>query len=349
MQVSNSSEMRVPRTAPFIAPLADGVERPMWSVVVPLYNSLEYLESTLRSVLIQDPGRDKMEIIVVDDCSTDGDVAAFVEQVGKGRIRYHRHKENIGLLRNFEACINLSKGHYIHMLHGDDEVMEGFYDQILSLFNDYPTMGAAFTEFEYIDKNGKKLWDNTPVSNQRGILENWLDTIAENQRLQFCSKVVKRSTYEKVGSFYGSLFAQDWIMWVKIAAYFQVAYSPKVLARYRRIDGNSTASNMRSGKNFENTLECLSILSEFIPAERRDKVVQKAKIKVAENHSQWAHNIYHEYHDVRSAINQVIKSLKLHTNFKVIWYSALLFVKVMIGYDKLKQIPLLFSFNEKSK
>jgi len=39
----------------------------------------------------------------------------------------------------------------------------------------------------------------------------------------------------------------------------------------------------------------------------------------------------------------------LHTNFKVIRYSAMLIVKIMIGYDKLKQIPLLFSFNEKSK
>jgi hypothetical protein len=138
-------------------------------------------------------------------------------------------------------------------------------------------------------------------------------------------------------------------MWVKIAAYFEVGYLPNVLARYRRFEGNCTSISLRSGKNFEETLECLSILSEFIPTERRDKVVQKAKIKVAENHAQWAHNIYHEYHDVRSAINQVIKSLKLHTNFKVIRYSAMLIVKIMIGYDKLKQIPLLFSFNEKSK
>lgn len=347
MIATNSCESRVPLTAPIIPPLADDIDRPLWSVMIPLYNSLEYLESTLSSVLLQDPGIGKMEIVVVDDCSTDGDVAAFVYQVGNGRIRYHRHKANIGLLRNFEACINLSKGHYIHLLHGDDEVVDGFYDEISSLFTDYPTVGAAFSEFEYMDKNGNKLWDNTHVSDHRGVLENWLFTIAENQRLQFCSKVVKRSTYEKVGSFYGSLFAQDWIMWVKIAAYFEVAYSPRVLARYRRIDGNSTASNMRSGKNFESTLECLTLLSEYIPAERRDEIVHKSKIKVAENHAQWAHNIYHEYHDVRSAVNQVVKSLKLHSNLTVIRYSVLLFIKILIGYDTLKRIPLMFTTNHK--
>jgi hypothetical protein len=60
-------------------------------------------------------------------------------------------------LRNFETAINISKGYYIHILHGDDEVKNGFYKEIEQLFIENPTAGAAFTEFEYIDEVGNQL------------------------------------------------------------------------------------------------------------------------------------------------------------------------------------------------
>jgi hypothetical protein len=46
----------------------------------------------------------------------------LVKKVGKGRVSYFRQKQNVGSLRNFETCINRSRGKYIHLLHGDDEL-----------------------------------------------------------------------------------------------------------------------------------------------------------------------------------------------------------------------------------
>ena len=48
-------------------------ERPRWSVMIPTYNCARYLEAALRSVLAQDPGREAMQIEVVDDHSPDDD------------------------------------------------------------------------------------------------------------------------------------------------------------------------------------------------------------------------------------------------------------------------------------
>ena len=71
-----------------------------------VYNGLVYLEQTLNSILAQDMGPEIMQIEVVDDVSTEGDVAAIVERVGKGRVGYYRQPVNVGNVRNFETCIN---------------------------------------------------------------------------------------------------------------------------------------------------------------------------------------------------------------------------------------------------
>jgi cellulose synthase/poly-beta-1,6-N-acetylglucosamine synthase-like glycosyltransferase len=80
------SSAELARHIPPIAPVPEGTPRPFWSVMIPAYNCDEYLRRTLASVLEQDPGPGDMQIEVVDDCSTQGDPAAVVREVGRGRL-----------------------------------------------------------------------------------------------------------------------------------------------------------------------------------------------------------------------------------------------------------------------
>src|SRR5947207_15605375 len=100
---------RTPKKPPFIAPVPEEEKRPLWSVMIPSYNCARYLRHALKSVLAQDPGPEKMQIEVVDDCSTDEDIAALVLEIGQGRVGIYRQEANIGSLRNFETCLNRSK------------------------------------------------------------------------------------------------------------------------------------------------------------------------------------------------------------------------------------------------
>src|SRR5205085_8247373 len=120
---------RIPQEPPIIAPLSDLVKRPKWSVMIPTFNCIHYLRNTMESVLAQGIGEDEMQIEVIDDCSVDGDVAALVAEIGKGRILFFKQEENRGSLRNFETCINRSRGRWIHILHGDDLVQQGYYKE----------------------------------------------------------------------------------------------------------------------------------------------------------------------------------------------------------------------------
>src|SRR5579859_5778844 len=183
-EVFPMSMERIPLVPPAIAPVKAGIARPLFSVMIPTYNCTHYLREALSSVLAQDPGPDKMQIIVVDDCSTDADVCAVVQELGKGRVGYFRQERNVGSLRNFETCLNLSTGEWIHLLHGDDLVKPGFYDEIESLFRQFPEAGAAFTGYLHVNERTEVLYPNDQLSDRPCIIKDWLNVIAEGQRVQ---------------------------------------------------------------------------------------------------------------------------------------------------------------------
>src|SRR6476661_7944834 len=125
---------RIPATPPAIPPLNYEKNRPLWSVMIPIYNCSSYLPVALESVLAQNISEQNMQIEVIDDASTDADVDAIVRQIGKGRVKYFRQYQNVGSLRNFETCINRAQGKLIHLLHVDDKVHPGYYEKIGHLF-----------------------------------------------------------------------------------------------------------------------------------------------------------------------------------------------------------------------
>ena len=112
---------------PLIAPVREGAWRPKWSVMIPTFNCADYLRITLQSLLDQVPGPDEMQIEVVDDCSTKDNPEAVVQELGRGRAQFFRQPGNVGAIENFNTCVRRSRGHYVHLLHGDDLVCPGFY------------------------------------------------------------------------------------------------------------------------------------------------------------------------------------------------------------------------------
>jgi glycosyltransferase involved in cell wall biosynthesis len=241
--------------------------------MIPTYNCIDYIQEALESVLIQDPGQEIMQIHVVDEYSTDGDVEALVNQIGKGRVQFIRQGCNKGSLRNFETCINLARGHYVHLLHGDDRVEPGFYKEIADLLQSYPEAGAAFTNFIYIDYKGQKIdLCNEALLPGPGIIPDFLALIGKRQELQPPAMVVRRKVYESLGSFYAVHFGEDWEMWARIASKFQVAYSPKYLAAYRLGHGTGISHDyFLTGENITDIRKVIDIIQTYLPEENKAK------------------------------------------------------------------------------
>lgn len=334
----NEIRERIPKQAPIILPNDSGKEQPKWSVMIPVYNTYSYLEECLHSVIQQDRGIDQMQIMVVDDASTDGNVEELVKRVGAGRIGYFRQPVNVGKLRNFETCIKLSEGKYIHLLYGDTLVLNDFYIEIESLFEDFPRIGAAFTDFEYINEKGKKIWDHQRLQVLRGVLKNWLLTIAKKQEVQPPAMVVKRSTYEQLGAYYGMEYGEFWEMAVRIAAHYEVGYCPRALAKFRVHGSNIALTSEDALLNLKDIAKVIGIIRGYLPLDSRDKISKESKKYFAQFYARLAHKVYHEFSQPKVAIQQAIGALKMDINLISLKYSTLLFVKVLFGYRHIRNL-----------
>ncbi len=331
---------RIPKVPPIILPVSDTEKRPLFSVMIPTYNCMRYLKYTLESVLCQDPGEDKMQIEVVDDCSTDGDVGALTKEIGKGRIAFYRQAENKGSLINFETCINRAKGYYIHLLHGDDLVKEGFYAEIESLFERFPSIGSALTNFNWIDENNVQWGVNRDIIHYSGVINNWLERIASKQLVQPPAVVVKRSTYEALGGFFAVHYGEDWEMWIRIASRYPVAYSPKSLALYRGgHTSNISTESILKGENFKDLSKVISIASHYLPESKRKKIKRHAKRDFSISFAQASYELLAKGKNKRLASKLALGALKFSINLRsVFWVSQfyLLLIKKILSIRKTK-------------
>jgi glycosyltransferase involved in cell wall biosynthesis len=318
---------RIPLTPPVIAPLSGVEKRPLWSVVIPTYNCIKWLRHTLDSVLAQDPGPDKMQIEVVDDCSTDGDVAALVQEIGKGRVGFYRQQKNVGSLRNFETCLNRAQGYLVHLLHGDDMVVKGFYNEMEMLFQQFPQAGAAFTQYTYIDHQNKITPPGRQLQRHTGIVEDFLIKIAQKQLLQTCAMVVRREVYEHLGSFFAVHYGEDWEMWIRIAAHYPVAYSPNCLALYRGGQGNTTSitsNSLITGQNIRDIKKVIGIVQAYLPKEKRKELRRIAQKNFSRAYAKASNSIYQQ--NPRAAFKQANGALTMNYDLKTIYWVMKLYL-----------------------
>jgi len=238
--------------------------RPFWSVMIPTYNSNRFLETTLHSVLIQDPGPENMQIEVVEDASGE-DPGDIVRRVAGRRVQVFYQPRNLGLAGNWNTCIQRARGEWIHLLHGDDIVLPGFYRQLEQGIRGRSDVGAAFTGFGYVDADGRWRGAEKPYQCEAGIALDFLERVAVSIPFQCPAVVVRRSTYEQVGFFRDDLrYALDWEMWVRIACRFPFWCEPTVLAAFREHGGSTSARLKAAAMTIQDSIRAVEIMHSYL-------------------------------------------------------------------------------------
>ena len=269
-----------------IPPVPSDIVRPLWSVMIPTYNCSLFLPQTINSVLKQSPELRSIQIEVVDDYSTKDNLEDVVKKFGNGQISFYRQLQNVGKAKNFETCLKRSRGELIHILHGDDYVINGFYQKIQQIFEDFPEVGMVFCRSIIMDESGHWQEISALELKEPGLLNNWLEKMVVSNRIKTPSVVVRRSVYEELGGFDERLlFSEDWEMWVRIAANFAVAYEPEPLAVYRFKPLESLSPPfvkviMQDMCVATNIME--SYLSQYLPPDVAYKLLKQTKEILAE-------------------------------------------------------------------
>ena len=261
-----------------IPAVPEGTARPFWSVMIPTYHCARFLRQTLESVLSQDPGPDMMQIEVIDDRSTLDDPAAVVAEMGRGRVAFYRQLENVGHTRNFETCLKRARGKVVHLLHGDDWVLDGFYRKLQHAFESHPQIGAAFCRQIFVDDDGNQDAYSPLEQPESGILNGGLERLALEQRIMTPSIVVRREAYERLGGFDSRLIcSEDWEMWVRIASQYPIWYEIEPLAAYRMHSASNTGRHVRNADDIRYTRMAIEIFKSYLPEDKADQISKKAR------------------------------------------------------------------------
>jgi glycosyltransferase involved in cell wall biosynthesis len=131
--------------------LNDAMTNPLISVLIDTYNYGHFVEEAVDSVLSQDVPPEQMEVLVVDDGSTD-DTAQRVKKYGT-KVRYLR-KENGGQASAFNFGLAEARGAIVALLDADDYWLPGKLRRVLAEFQAHPEAGVMYHRLAEADTAG---------------------------------------------------------------------------------------------------------------------------------------------------------------------------------------------------
>ena len=204
------------------------IDNPIISVIVPCYNSEEYLAETLNSVLAQTCM--DWECIIVNDGSTDDSLRIVQEYIEKDKRFKAIDKKNEGPAIARNVGITNASGKYILPLDSDDKIAPTYLEKACSYLEKHPETKLVYCEAEYFDQR-KGAWV-LPSYDYENLL--WSNSI-------FCSAVFRRSDFEETDGYSPNMrFGdEDWDFWLTFLNKEDYVYKiPEVLFFYR-IHGNT--------------------------------------------------------------------------------------------------------------
>ena len=256
-------------------PAVTAADRPRWSVVIPVHNCADYLALALPEVVAQLGDRDDAEIIVVDDSSSD-DPVAVIERLGRGRVQYRPNPGHLGAIGTFNRCLELATGDVVHLLHGDDAVLPGFYTAMEQALAD-PTVVAAVCRVRDIDAHNTPTYITRSYRKGTGVWTDALDAFAVSNRVRAPGIVVRRAAYERVGGYRTDLpHVADWEMWTRLAAHGPIVFVDEVLATYRRHDASDSSARIRTGANVRERVTAIGVVCGHVPPNRQARTRRRA-------------------------------------------------------------------------
>jgi GT2 family glycosyltransferase len=221
--------------------------------MIPTYNCAEYLRATLASVLAQDPGPEAMQFAVVDDGATRDDPGAVVAELGRGRVEFLPNPKNLGPTATFNACLAQARGTWVHLLHGDDLVLAGFYAECEAIAARWPDVAMIGGSIVTMDEHGTWLSLIGPEPAKAGhVFDDFLERASAQQMFQFAGVAVRRSAYERIGGFCTAFgHVADWDMWFRAGLLGPVACTSRPYGCFRIHGASDTNQQKRTGMDIQ--------------------------------------------------------------------------------------------------
>lgn len=228
------------------------MNQPLVSVICLSYNHKNYIERAVKSVFNQTYGN--IELILVDDASTDGS-QEIVKDLGiKNNLRTLLLPENLGNCKAFNLGFSLSKGEFIIDLAADDILFPERIKVGVRMLEEKGThFGVHFCDIELVDKKGNKLDTHFKRDASNQLIENVhagdiYNLLLEKYHISTPTMMMRREVLEKLGGYDEDLSYEDFDFWVRSSRIYKYCFSDQVLLQ-KYILPNSHSSSQYQRKN----------------------------------------------------------------------------------------------------
>ncbi|HVM41122.1 MAG TPA: glycosyltransferase family A protein, partial [Acidimicrobiia bacterium] len=225
---------------------APGSSAPAVSVLVPMYNRVDYLRACLEGVLDQD--FTDLELVACDDRSTDG-AWELLQEIGPGddRLVRLRNDENLGVLGNMRRLYRRARGEFVKFLMADDVVFPGSLARQVEALRRHSQAVLTTSSTQLVGPDGEPLenqdrgW-NHAITEQAGIIRGreLIESVLANRRnvigtpsaVLFRREALPLDVFDR--AFDGHVAnAFDVGMWVQLLSRGDAYYVPEPLNAYR--------------------------------------------------------------------------------------------------------------------
>lgn len=209
------------------------MDKPLVSVLIPAYNRIRYIAQTVESVRAQTYVN--VELIVVDDGSSDGTYEFLLEQTEAGKLKLLTHEghANRGQSASLNLALRAAQGKYIAILDSDDVFLPGKLEKQVAYLEAHPEVGLVYGMGEAINDNGEWLYDIHSPDHRESNDPN--DLLLDCYLLLPLNAMVRKAAFDQAGYFEESFrAAQDHDMAVRIAEVTNFAFIPEKIFQYRR-------------------------------------------------------------------------------------------------------------------
>lgn len=261
--------------------MKETLEQQFFSIIIPVYNVAEYIDTCLQSILVQT--YTSFEVIIVDDASTDSTVEK-IQKYTDARIRLIRHTENMGPGAARNTAIRNASGTWLVCVDGDDWIAPTRLQELYSYIqknrvdivadNNYLiTNESTISEETLFKKTGIKYFEK-PIS--LSYLLTHTPAIHPSIRASFLKENDLWFLYTNPG-------CEDYGLWVRsILSGACIHLIEKPLYFYRqRNNGLSSDAEKILKSLYLNTQEALSLAKDSVSKQLLKKKIYEIKQKIA--------------------------------------------------------------------
>ena len=299
---------------------------PLVTIAIPTYNRADtYLPQALRSALSQTYS--PLEIIVSDNCSKDN-TEQIVKEFSDSRIRYIKHKENIGALGNSNFCLEQANGDYFLLFHDDDLIDNDHIEVCLKAANYDTTAGLIRTGIRWIDRDGNVVYTRENLGSGLSTEEFFIAWFEGKVPMHLCGTLFNRRYLQEIGGFNGEYSAfNDVAAEVELAARFGRVEVKEIKASFRR-HSSSHSTSFEIARWCEVSVKLLNFMCNLAPGKER-YVRKKGRVFFAD----------HNYKLAKKLENPLARISSYITVYRTFGYPVQLFFLKIPILRRIGRIP----------